>query len=334
MPLEAFEDCAVILRDVETCESRDTSREDDLALSMRVRDFLGTAEALLAEQLKEQAGFQSQRTELVNAAPARIERAAARSIEALDRMGGITDHAEQLRGILSGYDRDAEPLARKITPQAKKLLRLHRQKCYLDLVDQVETYSTAARRAIEEDNEKDASAAATESLHKLVGLIPRARGDFDGGGNLDKMLCARIKYLVDTLRQRLSKALRQSLELLQWPRVGGSGLITSKQSTLETFSHSFIALSRMQTFCATREKEWVGEGSDDEEASQHGRTDLWAMEMLVLPLVQRFAYHFDGSRETAAIDKPEWYMANVLEVKVVNRTCGRGGVWERVCSMQ
>jgi hypothetical protein len=41
---------------------------------------------------------------------------------------------------------------------------------------------------------------------------------------------------------------------------------------------------------------------------------LFPLETLVQPLHLRFRYHFEGSRQTNRLDKPEWYFAHVLNL--------------------
>ena len=43
---------------------------------------------------------------------------------------------------------------------------------------------------------------------------------------------------------------------------------------------------------------------------------LWSMEVLLWPLVRRFHFHFNGDRDTAAVDRPEWFILHIInEIK-------------------
>ncbi|KAI0274887.1 TIP-1 family-domain-containing protein [Gloeopeniophorella convolvens] len=51
----------------------------------------------------------------------------------------------------------------------------------------------------------------------------------------------------------------------------------------------------------------------DEDEHLH-KDGLYPIQALVQPVSQRFKYHFEGSRQTNQLDKPEWYFTHVLNV--------------------
>ena len=52
--------------------------------------------------------------------------------------------------------------------------------------------------------------------------------------------------------------------------------------------------------------------------------ELWAVEALSAPLVERLQLHFAPGRPTSRPDKPEWLLNTVLQVCTLGATCRWG----------
>ncbi|KIY65897.1 hypothetical protein CYLTODRAFT_378693 [Cylindrobasidium torrendii FP15055 ss-10] len=65
-------------------------------------------------------------------------------------------------------------------------------------------------------------------------------------------------------------------------------------------------------FRATLELQIIGEPFNKKPRTE--KDGLYPIEALVLPLAQRFQYHFEGARETNLISKPEWYFTHVINL--------------------
>ena len=68
----------------------------------------------------------------------------------------------------------------------------------------------------------------------------------------------------------------------------------------------------MLTLTEKHETSYNGKESSQQQEHLHSQPTLWAMEVLLWPLVKRFHFNFNGDKETAAVDKPEWFMADIL----------------------
>ncbi|KZO97338.1 hypothetical protein CALVIDRAFT_513639 [Calocera viscosa TUFC12733] len=109
------------------------------------------------------------------------------------------------------------------------------------------------------------------------------------------------------IRNALSSKLVEASEKLRWPLAVDLGSLT--RPDLEIFSRGFLDLLQLQKVgdvLHASEPQYPGEPPRD--------TGLYPLQALVRPVAQRFKYHFESSRPTNRLDKPEWYFSHMLGV--------------------
>lgn len=109
----------------------------------------------------------------------------------------------------------------------------------------------------------------------------------------------------------LSNRLVEASERLSWPLP--INLTASPASDVEAFQHTFVDLLSLQA-----EGEAIQTGSEAPE-NRGERGGLYSLEALVLPIALRFKFHFDGTRPTSRLDKPEWYFTHILNISHEHR---------------
>ncbi|KAI0281623.1 TIP-1 family-domain-containing protein [Russula aff. rugulosa BPL654] len=72
-------------------------------------------------------------------------------------------------------------------------------------------------------------------------------------------------------------------------------------------------------FCRLLEFQAIGEKSHPDDGEFSAKDGLYPIQALVQPLSQRFRYHFEGTRETNKLGKPEWYFTHILNVSHEHR---------------
>ncbi|KDN49481.1 hypothetical protein RSAG8_02183, partial [Rhizoctonia solani AG-8 WAC10335] len=115
------------------------------------------------------------------------------------------------------------------------------------------------------------------------------------------------KDIKDTFSNRLVEA----SEKLGWPLP--INLTASSVSDVETFQQAFVDLLSLQA-----EGEAIQAGSEAPD-NKNERDGLYPLEALVLPIALRFKFHFDGTRPTSRLDKPEWYFTHILNISHEHR---------------
>ncbi|WVQ98696.1 hypothetical protein IAU59_005827 [Kwoniella sp. CBS 9459] len=106
------------------------------------------------------------------------------------------------------------------------------------------------------------------------------------------------------LRDLLSESLLKACEALGWPKK-----VIYEDVPLESrrdFERAYQDLLYLQT---------EGEDLHGEEKPKHwsAGVGLFPLQAMVKPIELRFKYHFQGSKGTNRVDKPEWAFANILD---------------------
>ncbi|KAI0095281.1 TIP-1 family-domain-containing protein [Irpex rosettiformis] len=92
-------------------------------------------------------------------------------------------------------------------------------------------------------------------------------------------------------------------EKLQWPMTVNYNEVTpADRKAFETAFHNLLKLQS------------VGTQLHPQTQERTERDGLYPIEALVQPVSLRFKYHFEGSRQTNRLDKPEWYFTHILNI--------------------
>ncbi|KAL1739732.1 TIP-1 family-domain-containing protein, partial [Schizophyllum fasciatum] len=103
------------------------------------------------------------------------------------------------------------------------------------------------------------------------------------------------------IKQAMSTTLLEVAEKLKWPMA--VEYVSADGDTRKTFEHAFHNLLRLQDIGS---KIWSALGTE--------KSGLYPLQALVRPVALRFKYHFEGTRPTNRLDKPEWYLTHVANV--------------------
>lgn len=148
-----------------------------------------------------------------------------------------------------------------------------------------------------------------EKLQQFVASISDACNTAEDGAGPQKL---RLVSFLEAIRESawtsiktaLSEPLLSAAETLRWPMK--VDYASASQKDRNTFEASFLSLITLQS---------IGEELHRTSApSTNPQVGLYPMQALVQPVSLRFKYHFEGSRQTNKLDKPEWYFSHVLNV--------------------
>ncbi|TFK30758.1 RINT-1 family protein [Coprinopsis marcescibilis] len=106
------------------------------------------------------------------------------------------------------------------------------------------------------------------------------------------------------MKSSLFSTLLESAEKLGWPTA--IDYATCDPDTRRSFERAFMRLLHLRRARAT-----LYEKHDLENSEGGG---LYPIEALVQPIALRFKYHFEGTRQTNRLDKPEWYFTHILNI--------------------
>ncbi|EQC25033.1 hypothetical protein SDRG_17080 [Saprolegnia diclina VS20] len=213
-------------------------------------------------------------------------------------MHEAADSAAVIDAELSDLHAYTGDLCALIAPQKSRLVHLQRHVEYLNVLLEVETISTRAKDTTNGDIDSLVALAAINArLPTLFGLETSLHL------KLRTLITDRMAYLAHAFQAFHTEQLESILGDLDWPRPLSDADRETMADTCEAFRATFARLVQLQLSLAS-----VAIG----DSSATG-LDLWAIECLLSPLVQRFRYHFDTQQKTNDVTKPEWFFTYILE---------------------
>ncbi|KAI5123752.1 hypothetical protein M0805_000343 [Coniferiporia weirii] len=163
----------------------------------------------------------------------------------------------------------------------------------------------------------EASVADYVRLQELVDTIGHACRKAENDTGQDIKLLSFLKELLDKTWSGIKNALTSSLltaaEHLHWPMP--VDYAAAKPEFHQAFENAFLNLLKLQDIGEKLHEGDVGDGSN--KSSGDG---LYPLQALIRPVALRFKYHFEGTRQTNRLDKPEWYFAHALNVSHEHRS--------------
>ncbi|KAF8203135.1 TIP-1 family-domain-containing protein [Pholiota molesta] len=237
------------------------------------------------------------------------------SIESLDDLqtlvlefSNVTKNWEGSGLISLEYNEDREPLLLEdLEILHRNLKELQSVKEYIQVIEHVLKLS---EEAIEEA--KNTTKVTNESmkcyrtLQTYVQTVTKS-SSIDEAGPTEQRL--NLITFLETLRDKtwadiksvLFGTLLEAAEKIGWP--SPVDYVTYPSPDRKAFEYAFVNLLRLQTLNQLL------------SPSPSGETEgLYPLQALVHPISLRFKYHFEGSRQTNKLEKPEWYLTHVQNV--------------------
>ncbi|QRW00303.1 RINT-1 family protein [Ceratobasidium sp. AG-Ba] len=195
----------------------------------------------------------------------------------------------------------------------KRLAELEGAKVYMQVLEQGLRLSEKATQAIREPPTVSFSGAALDPFRNLRSFVLRATELLVTSQSTTPTTLNILQFLQDLMAQTwkdikgiLSSRLIAASEKIAWPLP--INLTTVSPVDTESFRTAFSDMLALQS-------EGEAFRSLDEATGEKTERDgLYALEALVHPVALRFKFHFDGTRPTNRLDKPEWYFTHILNI--------------------
>ncbi|CUA72365.1 RINT1-like protein [Rhizoctonia solani] len=199
----------------------------------------------------------------------------------------------------------------------KRLTELEGAKSYVQVLERGLELSEKAVQAIRQPGIVRFSINILDSFKDLSNFTLRANELL--ADNSSKSEIPMIAKFLGDLRSSawkdikgiFSNRLVEASEKLAWPLP--INLTASSGPDVETFQQTFVDLLSLQA-----EGEAIQARSEASD-NKNERDGLYPLEALVLPIALRFKFHFDGTRPTSRLDKPEWYFTHILNISHEHR---------------
>ncbi|KAH0614521.1 uncharacterized protein H6S33_000157 [Morchella sextelata] len=184
----------------------------------------------------------------------------------------------------------AQDAAREFETSMEKLRRLDVAKGYIALIIEVNKLSEEARKLIQKDP-KSALVPYNKLQHLAKSLKIRHEASESAAVHLVDFVEKTTSTLWDEMKDKLAGEFQNVLGKMGWPAP------KVDLNKFPEFQKGFDKLLVLQ-----------------EPEIQSGLKDkpLLPLEVLVKPLELRFRYHFEGDKQTNRVDKPEWFLSQLI----------------------
>ncbi|EPS99064.1 hypothetical protein FOMPIDRAFT_1125069 [Fomitopsis schrenkii] len=215
--------------------------------------------------------------------------------------------ASQLESSVGGTERKPT-LLEDIESLHRSLKELESVKGYVQVIERALQASERAASQVDTAitlssvNEYDALVRFIDSVRKSCAVVDEVAGQQQL--HILSFLESLEHKTWSDMKRSLSKSLLSAAEKLNWPQL--VDYLSVAPEDRKRFEVAFLNCLRLQTLgkaIRTRRDEMFV-----------GAEGLYPLEALIEPIALRFKYHFEGTRQTNRLDKPEWYFTHVLNI--------------------
>lgn len=219
---------------------------------------------------------------------------ARESLEKMQILEGV--HGKILNDVSAHLD-NASSVKKEFESSLADVQKLLRLKQYLQWIAKIEETSEFIEEAMTQAQDEQ----AVVHLSFLLQVWDKLK--VSSCSHLVAFLRDSILYWHHVLRDKFEREFEKVLETMGWPILNSStGVPVCTAQVLAHFEKTFINLHKIQLSAG------LAGAKSDVGATSH----ILPIELMLRPLKKRFLFHFTGKRQTNRIDKPEWYLSQVL----------------------
>ncbi|XP_063534070.1 RAD50-interacting protein 1 [Cydia strobilella] len=228
-----------------------------------------------------------------NEVPTKVKSSIDKAKKKPAQIAELKEKNEKLQDKLDQFLVKTEPLRDELNKRFAAINKLVKVQSYLKTYIEVEDLC----RQLSNCNEDEQSVLLFGALKELC-----LQYQDDHRGTYFKEY---THYWHNILKDKLTKQYEDVLKLLKWPVVMRPDMSPLPKDVMVKFHNltKFLFL--------------IEEPDDEQARIQSGDFSLadnpcLPVKVLVRPLKKRFTFHFTGSRQTARIDRPEWFLTQTL----------------------
>ncbi|KAI0935935.1 hypothetical protein AcW1_000312 [Taiwanofungus camphoratus] len=220
--------------------------------------------------------------------------------------------SQELVSSLSGSE-GKPTLLEDLETLHRSLKELESVKGYVQVIEHALKLSESAVRQISNTSTLS-SVSEYEALRKFVASVQTACAPAEDVADQQRLhILSFLEAVQDKTWSEMKNALSSSLlsisERLHWPMP--VDYVAASSEDRAAFESAFLNLLKLQAIGAKLHAPSKGKNTEHE--------GLYSIQALVQPVSLRFKYHFEGTRQTNRLDKPEWYFTHILNVSYEHR---------------
>ncbi|KAG6814039.1 hypothetical protein H0H92_003889 [Tricholoma furcatifolium] len=228
----------------------------------------------------------------------------------------LSELSQELISTLSEGD-GKSTLLEDIETLHRNLKELQSVKGYVQVIEHALKLSENSAERIRKSKLSISTSSLSEyqALQAFVEKVREACSKVEEGFNNQTLNLVRF---LENIREKawsdiqgaLSSSLNTHAEKIGWPTTVDYPSVSTEDRA--AFEYAFRNLLKLQS--------WGEKNCIDQPSGNPRKNGLYPLQALVHPIALRFKFHFDGTRQTNRLDKPEWYFTHILNVVHDQRT--------------
>ncbi|KAI0344153.1 hypothetical protein BDW22DRAFT_1355453 [Trametopsis cervina] len=219
----------------------------------------------------------------------------------------LTFLSQQLVSSLTGPE-GKPTLLEDIETLHRNLKELQSVKGYVQVVEHALGISEAAVKQAKSSQSPFDCISQYEQLQTFVTSVTKACTPAQSVAGEQKLhVVAFLKNIQERtwndIKSAFAATLLAAAEKLQWPLP--VDYVSAPPEDRKAFEAAFANLLKLQN---------LAKKLHSEPQPRTERDGVYPIEVLVQPVSLRFKYHFEGTRQTNRLDKPEWYFTHILNI--------------------
>ncbi|KAM3583169.1 hypothetical protein VKS41_004920 [Umbelopsis sp. WA50703] len=258
------------------------------------------------QTLKQQLDDTTTKTRTTIASTLKRTQQAVEQLDSLKRRQ--TDAQQALETYCSQHRQDEKDtyehakLIRTLADLEGKLTKLDNTREYVKVLITADELSSRSKTLVKEDPR--AALVPYRQLAKLAKLTETSSPE-GCNAELIKYMTIRQSTLWEELKDILSKKFEETLQALQWPVPLKPPYSMQIKEQVKAFERAFSDLLILQ-----QPMEDIGINQAEQDTKYQ---PLLPISIMMSAFSLRFRFHFEGSRPTNRLDKPEWFLNHTIQ---------------------
>ncbi|KAJ8382797.1 hypothetical protein SKAU_G00035750 [Synaphobranchus kaupii] len=262
--------------------------------------------ALLEKLTAENKLLEEQVLTVSSSVPLRVSSALSEAEQSRLEAESLLQRERLLSNTLQQHLQGAQPWADSLGQTLGQLDTIDRHMKYLQCLARIEELSDSIQQYLMTSSVWDAVEAVGSMAHLDLGLKE------SGCAHLQAFLRETLAFWHKILKDRLAGDLQEVLTQLQWPFISPPVDSLSPPANVQE-NYSQLELLVPQLLSLQTSDDLISEKPQPSRGVLPPDTPLsLPIQIMILPLNKRFRYHFTGNRQTNSLNKPEWYLTQVL----------------------
>ncbi|KAI5651976.1 RINT-1 / TIP-1 family domain-containing protein [Phthorimaea operculella] len=228
-----------------------------------------------------------------NEVPTKLSTAIKKAEENSQQIVKLKERRDKLQAKVADFLKRTDPLRTELDKRYTAINKLEEVLNYVKSFERIEDLC----RQLKQCNDDEQSVVIYGELKEMCNQYK--------GGHRATYAKEYTHYWHNVLKDKLTRDYDEVLKLLKWPFASGVENSPPPKEIILKFSNLTKYLFLIQ------EPEDLISSTITDEFYQ-GQDPCLPVRLLLRPLKKRFTFHFTGTRQTARVDRPEWFLTQTL----------------------